>query len=53
MFCLQEYSASVANILTAMFCAWLFPDKFELNIFIIFSLSSLISGIYLYEKFKH
>ncbi|XP_059091463.1 uncharacterized protein LOC131886999 isoform X2 [Tigriopus californicus] len=48
----KEYSGSVANVLTAIVCAYLFPDKFEFNIFIVISLICLFVGIYLYENMK-
>ena len=43
---------SAANILTAFFCAGLFPDKFNLNVYIILSMMCLLAGIFLYESKK-
>ena len=48
----QEYSGSTANILTAVLCAGLFPDKFELTVYIMLSMTCLLTGIYLYESKK-
>ena len=48
----QEYSGSTANILTAILCSILFPDKFELTPYIMLSMGCLLSGIYLYESKK-
>jgi len=48
----KEYTGSVANILTAVISSVLFPDKFKFTPFIIMSMSSLLSGIYLYETKK-
>ena len=48
----KEYTGSFANILTSIICALLFPDKFEFTIYVIISMSSLFTGIYLYEANK-
>ena len=48
----KEYSGQVSNIMTAIVCAYLFPDKFEITVFIVLSLFLLFWGIYIYEKFK-
>ncbi len=48
----KEYTASVANIFTAVVCSMLFPDKFQLTVYVVMSLGSLCSGIYLYERFR-
>ena len=48
----KEYSGQVSNILTAIVCAYIFPDKFEITVFIVLSLFLLFWGIYIYEKFK-
>ena len=48
----KEYSGQVSNILTAIVCAYLFPDRFEITVFIVLSLFLLFWGIYIYEKFK-
>lgn len=46
----KEYSASVANIVTAIVSAALFPDKFKITGFVVLSLGCLVSGIFLYER---
>ncbi len=48
----KEYSGSVANVLTAITCSYLFPDKFSFTIYVILSLCCLLCGIYLYETKK-
>jgi len=48
----KEYTSSVANILTAVVSSVLFPDKFKFTPFIVMSMTSLLSGIYLYETKK-
>ena len=48
----QEYSISTANILTAVLCAVLFPDKFEFTVYVMLSMACLFTGIYLYESRK-
>ena len=48
----KEYSGQVSNILTAIVCAYIFPDRFEITVFIVLSLFLLFWGIYIYEKFK-
>ena len=48
----KEYSGQVSNILTAIVCAYVFPDRFEITVFIVLSLFLLFWGIYIYEKFK-
>ena len=48
----QEYSSSTANILTAVLCAVLFPDKFEFTVYVMLSMACLFTGIYLYESRK-
>lgn len=48
----KEYAGSTANILTAVMCAVLFPDKFEFTIYIMLSMGCLFTGIYLYESQK-
>ena len=45
----KEYSYSLANIFCAMICAYVFPDRFEINGFIVISLVLLFTGIYFYE----
>jgi hypothetical protein len=49
---IQEYTGSFANILTGVACSLLFPDKFAFTIYIVFSMCSLMTGIYLYETKK-
>ena len=46
----KEYSASCANIVTALVCAILFPDKFQFTRYMVLSMATLLTGIYLYEK---
>ena len=48
----KEYSGSVANVLTAICCSILFPDKFEFTVYIVLSLIFLLTGIWLYENTK-
>eukprot|EP00096_Caligus_rogercresseyi_P006532 TRINITY_DN2302_c0_g1_i1.p1 TRINITY_DN2302_c0_g1~~TRINITY_DN2302_c0_g1_i1.p1 ORF type:complete len:338 (-),score=29.17 TRINITY_DN2302_c0_g1_i1:196-1209(-) len=48
----KEYSGSFANVLTAILSSFLFPEKFQFTLFIVFSLVSLIIGILLYETKK-
>jgi len=48
----KEYAGSTANILTAVLCAVLFPDKFEFTVYIMLSMGCLFTGIYLYESQK-
>ena len=48
----QEYSIATANILTAVLCALLFPDKFEFTVYVMLSMACLLTGIYLYETRK-
>ena len=45
----KEYSYSLANIFCAIICAYVFPDRFEINGFIVISLVLLFMGIYFYE----
>ena len=46
----KEYSSATANLLTAVVCSLLFPEKFVFTIFIFISMFILFLGIYLYEK---
>ncbi|XP_022241791.1 CMP-sialic acid transporter 1-like [Limulus polyphemus] len=46
----KYYTANIANILTAIFSAWCFPDKFSLNWSFGLSLAVLVIAIFLYEK---
>ena len=51
----KEYSYASANMFTALISAVLFPDKFQINVFILLAMGLLFTGIYLYEKksFNH
>ena len=46
----KEYSSATANIFTALISAVLFPDKFQITLFILLAMGLLFTGIYLYEK---
>ena len=46
----KEYSSATANMFTAVLSTLLFPDKFEITIFILLAMALLFTGIYLYEK---
>ena len=46
----KEYSSATANMFTALISALLFPDKFQITVFILLALKLLFTGIYLYEK---
>ena len=46
----KEYSSATANMFTAVFCSFLFPEKFSFTIYILFAMLLLFTGIYLYEK---
>ena len=46
----KEYSSATANIFTALISAVLFPEKFQINVFILLAMGLLFTGIYLYEK---
>ena len=46
----KEYSSATANLLTAVVCSLLFPEKFVFTIFIFISMFILFLGIYLYER---
>ena len=46
----KEYSSATANIFTALISAVLFPDKFQITVFILLAMGMLFTGIYLYEK---
>ena len=46
----KEYSSATANIFTALISAVLFPDKFQITVFILLAMGLLFTGIYLYEK---
>jgi len=48
----KEYSGSVANIMTALVSAYLFPDKFTFTPFVLVSLTLLLTGIFIYETKK-
>jgi len=46
----KEYSASVANIATAVVCSFLFPEAFQITMYLVLSLATLCTGISLYER---
>ena len=46
----KEYSYCTANMFTAILSSFLFPDKFSITIFILFSMAFLFVGIFCYEK---
>ena len=46
----KDYSYSTANMFTAVISAILFPDKFQITVFILLAMGLLFTGIYLYEK---
>ena len=46
----KEYGSATANMFTAVLSTLLFPDKFEITIFILLAMALLFTGIYLYEK---
>ena len=46
----KDYSYSTANMFTAVISALLFPDKFQITVFILLAMGLLFMGIYLYEK---
>ena len=46
----KDYSYSTANMFTAVISAILFPEKFQITVFILLAMGLLFTGIYLYEK---
>ena len=46
----KEYSASVANIATAIVFSFLFPEVFQITLYLVLSLATLCTGITLYER---
>ena len=46
----KEYSSATANMFTAVISAVLFPDKFQITVFILLAMGLLFTGIYLYEE---
>ena len=46
----KDYSYATANMFTAVISALLFPDKFQITVFILLAMGLLFTGIYLYEK---
>ena len=46
----KDYSSTTANMFTAVISALLFPDKFQITVFILLAMGLLFMGIYLYEK---
>ena len=48
----KEYSGATANMVTALLCSFLFPEKFTFTLFIFVATVLLFLGIYLYENKK-
>ena len=48
----KEYSGATANMVTALLCSFLFPEKFMFTIFIFIAIFLLFLGIFLYETKK-
>ena len=48
----KEYSGAIANMMTALICSFLFPEKFSLNFFFLFAIVLLMLGVILYETQK-
>ena len=46
----KEYSSATANMVTALLCGFLFPEKFTFTLFIFVAMILLFLGIYLYEN---
>ena len=46
----KDYSYATSNMFTALISALLFPDKFQITVFILLAMGLLFLGIYLYEK---
>jgi len=46
----KEYSSATANIITAILCSRLFPEKFSLTPYIVLAMLLLFVGIYMYER---
>ena len=45
----KEYSTAIGNIFIALLSSYFFPEKFQVNQYILISLILLFLGIYLYE----
>ena len=45
----KEYSSATANMFTAVFYSFLFPEKFSFTIYIVFAMILLFTGIYLHH----
>jgi len=48
----KEYTGATANMVTAILCSFLFPEKFKFTFFIFSAMFLLFLGIFLYEKKK-
>jgi len=48
----KEYSTATSNVLQAILCSFLFPEKFQLTVYIMLSMCLLFVGIYMYETHK-
>ena len=48
----KEYSGATANMVTALICSFLFPEKFMFTISIFIAIFLLFLGIFLYETKK-
>ena len=46
----KDYSYATANMFTTVISAILFPDKFQITVFILLAMGLLFTGIYFYEK---
>ena len=46
----KDYSYATANMFTTVISAVLFPDKFQITVFILLAMGLLFTGIYLYEQ---
>merc|ERR1712179_342937 len=48
----KEYTGATANMVTALLCSFLFPEKFRFTFFIFSAMILLFIGIFLYENKK-
>ena len=48
----KEYTGSLANLLTAVVCSYLFPDKFQFTVYVGLSIGCLMMGIGMYERYR-
>ena len=48
----KEYSGATANMVTAILCSFLFPEKFTFTVYILVALGLLLLVIYLYQNRK-